>query len=352
MRIGLYGLPTAGKSFILSAVRSLEVLSGSFLLKELAPNFHELSDSDKAKVRERLALELKKKDEFIMDGHYSFGDAVVFTEEDGQLYDAFLYLCVDPKIISNRMAYSFRNQKYLQYDIEKWQRFEIESLRAYCHNNNKDFYVIDNPREGFFSDISVILDFIDSIVQGYSCVIYARKVTDSISDGDIISLIDGDKTFIKEDSSGLLGYKTHLFDGNYYTGFQAWRHDCEMTDYLRSIGYSVQSIDDLKITLNETIKEKAEGTSIILTSGHPDTWKQISDKYGMPLFYGNQMCSDTKYFITKFLQDRGCKIIAFGDSMNDYYMLKQADTAYLVLKNDGSVSSSLRGRNLEGIIRV
>lgn len=352
MRIGLYGLPTAGKSFVLSAVRNLEVLSGSSLLKELAPDFHELSDSDKAKVRARLALELKKKDKFIMDGHYSFGDDVVFTEEDGQLYDTFLYLYVDPKIISNRMADSIRNQKYLQYDIEKWQQFELESLRAYCHNNNKDFYVIDNPGKGFFPDISMILEFIDSIVCGYSCVHFARKVADSISGRDVISLVDGDKTFIKEDSSAVLGYKTRLFDGNYYTGFQAWRHNCEMTEYLRFIDYSVQSIDDMNITLNENIQEKIEGTSVILTTGHYGTWKQIADKYGMSLFYGPQMCSDTKYFITKFLQDKGSRIIAFGDSMNDYFMLKQADTAYLVLKKDGSVSSSLSGRDLEGLVLV
>ena len=86
MRIGLYGLPTAGKSYILSAVRNLEVLSGSSLLKEIAPNFHDLTESQKEEVRQDLALQLLKKDRFIMDGHYSFGDKVVFTEADGQLY--------------------------------------------------------------------------------------------------------------------------------------------------------------------------------------------------------------------------------------------------------------------------
>jgi soluble P-type ATPase len=352
MRVGLYGLPTAGKSFVLSAVRNLEVLSGSSLLKELAPDFHELSEIDKEKVRTKLALGLKKKDKFIMDGHYSFGTDVVFTEEDGQLYDTFLYLYVDPEIISGRMSDSIRNKKYLQYDIEKWQQFEIESLRSYCHVNNKDFYVIDNPVKGFFSDISMVLVFIDNIVSGYSCVNYAREVAEKIPVGNVISLVDGDKTFIKEDSSAVLGYKTHLFDGNFYTGFQAWRHNYEITDYLRFIDYAVQSIDDMNLTFNKSIQEKIEGTSVILTTGHYGTWKQIADKHNMLLFYGSQMCSDTKYFIAKFLQERGCKIIAFGDSMNDYYMLKQADVAYLVLKKDGSVSSSLGGRDLEGFVLV
>ena len=38
--------------------------------------------------------------------------------------------------------------------------------------------------------------------------------------------------------------------------------------------------------------------------------------------------------------------------MNDYFMLKQADVSYLVLKKDGSVSSSLSGRDLEGLVLV
>lgn len=352
MRIGLYGLPTAGKSYILSAVRNLEVLSGSSLLKKIAPNFHNLTESQKEEARQELALQLQKKDRFIMDGHYSFGDNVVFTEADGQLYDTFLYLYVDPKIISERMSDSIRNNKYLQYDIEKWQRFELESLREYCHENNKDFYVIDNPSKGFFPDISLILEFIDSIAAGYSCVNFAKEVSDKIEESGVVSLIDGDKTFIKEDTSAILGYKTHLFDGNFYSGFQAWRHSRELSDYLRFIDYSIQPIERLGIALNKKIQDKINGCPVILTTGHYGSWKQIAEKYNMPLFYGPMMCSDTKYFIAKFLQTKGNKVIAFGDSMNDYFMLKQADESYLVLKADESVSSSLSGRDLEGMVLV
>lgn len=349
MRIGLYGLPTSGKSYILCAVRNLEVLSGSLLLKELAPDFHDLAEKEKEAVRKKLALQLRKKDNFIMDGHYSFGEHVVFTEADGQLYDTFLYLYIDPKIIFERMSDSIRNRNYLQYNIERWQKFELESLRAYCHENNKDFYVIDNPDKGFFSDIGIILEFIDSIVGGYSCVNYAKKVTDKIAVSEVISLIDGDKTFIEEDISALLGYKTHLFDGNFYSGFQAWRHHHERSDYLRCIDDSIRLTENLGVTLNEKIQDKIMGCPAILTMGYYGFWKQIAEKYNIALFYGPRMCADTKYFITKFLQERGSEVIAFGDSMNDYYMLKQADVSYLVLKKDGSVSSSLNGKNLEGL---
>ncbi|MGP1612866.1 MAG: AAA family ATPase [Catonella sp.] len=352
MRIGLYGLPSAGKSFILGNIRNLEVLSGSSLLQKLAPNFNNLAEEQKETVRQELALQLRQKDSFIMDGHYSFGENIVFTEADGQLYDVFLYLYINPDIILERMSDSIKNKKYLQYDIEEWQRFELESLRTYCHINNKDFYVIDNPDKGFFSDIRIILEFIDSIIEGYSCVRFAKEVANKIEKSDFISLSDGDKTFIKEDSSEILGYKTHLFDGNFYSGFQAWRHNSELMDYLKLINYSIQSIDNMNLTINEKVQDKIKGFSVILTTGYYDVWKQIAYKYNLPLFCGSQMCSDTKYFITKFLQERGSKVMAFGDSMNDYFMLKQANISYLMLKKDGSISSSLRGRDLEGLILV
>ena len=35
-------------------------------------------------------------------------------------------------------------------------------------------------------------------------------------------------------------------------------------------------------------------------------------------------------------------MIAYGDGMNDYYMLKQADKGFLKTKSNGEVSRSLR----------
>lgn len=355
MRVGLYGLPTAGKTYILDAVRNFEVLAGSSLLKEISPGFHSLSATDKEVVRKQLARRLKEKDNFIMDGHYSFGEEVVFTEEDGQLYDVILYLYVDPAILKMRMEDSIRNSKYLRFDIEKWQLLELERLRQYCHRHNKDFYVIDHPEQGYFSNIDIVVEFIHSIAAGYSCVTFARKCADIIL-RDIktsqITLTDGDKTLIIEDSSSFIGYKTHIFDGNFYTGFQAWRHSREMTDYLRDTEYSNGSIEEMRIHFNDVVIGRLMKPTVILTSGYYGIWKQIADKFEMPIFYGEQMSAETKYYIVKFLQKANMKVVAYGDGMNDYYMLKQADEGYLVSKPDGSLSCSLKNKNLEGIVIV
>lgn len=355
MRIGLYGLPTAGKSYVLNFIHCLDVFAGSTLLHEIAPDFHLLKEDAKEAVRKKLVAMLMKKDNFIMDGHFSFGENIVFTEADGQLYDVFLYLYVSPDILKSRIENSARNNKYLKYDLDYWQKMEIDELRNYCHRHNKDFYVLDNPEKGYFSDISIILNFIDSIVSGFSCRKAAERFTSEIlekASGDTIILSDGDKTLTLEDSSGLIGYTTHLFDGNFYTGFQSWRHNNEMMAFLSSLDSSCNSIEKLGIHYNVEIIDKIQENGFILTSGYYGIWEQISKKLDIPLFCGNYMSADTKFFITKILREHGKKVIAYGDGMNDFFMLREADEGYLVLKQDGSISRSLKGKELEGITFV
>ena len=64
------------------------------------------------------------------------------------------------------------------------------------------------------------------------------------------------------------------------------------------------------------------------------------------------MSAETKLYITQHLQAAGKRVIAYGDGMNDYYMLKQANQGFLVKRDNGSISRSLLGRDLEGIVVV
>ena len=116
MRIGLYGMPTSGKTYILDRIDFIESLSGSRFLREICPDFDKKDDAVKNMVRQKLADLLSEKDSFIMDGHYAFGDKVVFTENDGQLYDVFVYLYILPELLLKRMEASERNRKYLCFD--------------------------------------------------------------------------------------------------------------------------------------------------------------------------------------------------------------------------------------------
>ena len=353
MRIGLYGLPSSGKTYILNKIGNFEVVEGSKGLFKINPRFKSLTGSEQQDIRKQFVRELKEKDNIIVDGHYSFGENTVFTEDDGELYDTFLYLYVDPLILKQRMNESEKNCRYATLDIKEWQNREISQLRDYCHRNDKDFYVIDNPPKDYFADISVVLDFIKDISQGFSCLAYARRCVEDIlkiaDNSTIITLLDGDKTIITEDSCAKMGYKTHIFDNNFYTGYQSWRHNIEFTEYMKANNYTESFYKDLKICFNSKVITGLGRINCILTAGYNEIWKKVADDLEMQLFCDSQMAAETKFFITKYLQEHGNKIIAYGDGMNDYYMLRQADEAFLVAKKDGTLSRSLVGKKIEGL---
>lgn len=348
MRVGLYGMPAAGKTYILEKISFMEAYAGSRLLRQLDPCFDTRDGAGRERSRKALAASLMGK-EFIMDGHYSFGDETAFTEDDGRLYDVILYLYLAPDELRRRMGASGKNRKYLEYDTARWQAREIAGLREYCHRNNKDFYVLDNPPENSASDVQASLDFIQEIKDGYSCMEFAKKCAEDIlekSSSGTVTLFDGDRTLITEDSSkAVFGYTTQLYDGNFYTGYQSWKQGREFTQY--SLGTA-----GVPVHVNAKTASAVTGDSFILTSGHREVWDNIAGQLGMGFYCGTEMSADTKFFVAKFLQEAGKHVIAYGDSMNDYYMLKQADEGFLVTRQDGSFSSSLKGMDMEGLTIV
>lgn len=346
MRIGLFGLPTAGKTYILDRIDFLTVLAGGKLLRQIDPDFDKRDEFGREAARKAAANYVLSSDNFIMDGHYAFGDEIAFTEEEGRMYETYLYLYIKPEILEHRLSLSERNKKWLKFDIKVWQDLEISKLREYCHANNKDFYVIDNPPTFESEDISNVIEFIRDITKGYSCYSFAEKCAKQIIETttkDSITLFDGDKTLIIEDSSNAaFGYKTHLFDGNFYTGYQVWKQYKEFKQY------TIPNLDNLHVTSNKSVADNISDSSYILSSGNKEVWKSISNKMNLPFFGGVEMSAETKFFITKLLQNNGKTVKAYGDSMSDYYMLRQADQGYLVLKSDGRVSRSLKNMCLDG----
>lgn len=358
MRIGLYGMPCSGKSYLLEKVQECTwnqytIFGGSGLLfgdVVDVTHFRGLSSGEKVTRRKQLALKMKEQDDFIMDGHYSFGDEVVFTEVDGGLYDVFCYLYLPPEILTQRMEQSEKNRKYLAYDLEDWQQREISALRRHCHQENKDFYVLDCPESPTFPDLSLPLAFLNAIQQGYSVVASAReKVRDILSKGEPdtknMTLCDGDKTLTLEDTSQrMFNVRTSLFDGNFYTGYQQWQQ-YQLFSTLEE--GALDLIPQMKIRQN--VLDRWKGAAVIVTSGHGEVWERFSLRLGVPCICGEWMCADSKFFLVKFLQEAGLTITGFGDSMNDYYMLQQADMGYLVRNQKGEVSRSLDSVSLEGL---
>lgn len=347
MKYALYGLPCAGKTTLLSDLKT-PVIHGSAELNRMAlGRFSELSDDKKAELRVKyVELLSTREDSFISDGHYSFFDDVVFNEADGDLYDVFMYLYCEPEIIAKRISSSPKNERFSTLSagqLRKWQNYEIECLRKECHNRNKDFYVIKDAAP---TDLQ---KFIERIENGYSsytlAVDIADKITAIYSEPCELHIVDGDKTIIEQDSFRTCtnDYATHVFDGDFYTGYQSLRFSKEA----ENMDYDTAMLSAL--SLNKTIYDKvADKNYVVLSSGIAMLWEKLAVQFDLKNVIANTMISaDTKYFVVKLLKNKGYSVIAYGDSKNDLYMLKQADKGYLYI---GSyLSRSLRETDISGI---
>lgn len=336
MKLVLYGMPCAGKTTLLSAVTNkLRIVNGSSWLNEYSGGkFVFLSEKEKEQCRIKYTDYIAgiTDEHIISDGHYSFEETVVFTEADGNIYDVFLYLYCEPTEILNRIKSSHKNQKYasLTVDaIEAWQDFEIEQLRSECHKRNKNFYV-------FKSEVITATDFsdfIDAIISGFSsynlAVNLAEQIRQFYPDPCELSIVDGDKTFINEDSFKLCseGYISKAFDGDFYTGYQGYCFEKETA----GIALNYEQIQSC--TVNKLVWQRiAAENFVVLSAGITQIWERLQQWFKIPYVIAKtRISADTKYYIGKILRDNGYYIKAYGDSKNDLYLLKEANEGYLCL---------------------
>ncbi len=340
MKIALYGLPCAGKTTLLNSLKDISpVINGGDELKKLSGFIEER--------RKSLLNQLKTMDSFFIDGHYQFveGDEtkIAFTNEN-EIFDVFMYLYQKPSVILSRMEKSDKNQKYLpatEESISKWQTEEMENLRKICHDSNKDFYIIDDCD----SDYENFFPFCKDVLGGFSNVKYARKIVSEVdSTKNEITLLDGDKTITKVDTSKfLLGFKTDIFDNNFYTGYQFWIQDRIIP---KTFDKEIVKTKIETLEINKDILDKAKNP-IIISSGLKEIWTDIiGKKHDIKTYAGKYVSAETKFFVTKFLKQKHF-VTAYGDSKNDLFMLKEANKGILVVNDH--LSRSLQKSEIRGL---
>lgn len=349
MKIVIYGLPCSGKTYLMQKIQGARIVHGSAELNRISSlPFSELSEADKERVRIEYTEYIASlaDDVVISDGHYSFLEDIVFTEADANIYDVFFYLYCRPETILSRMKDSDKNTQYASVALEvirQWQLFEIESLRQECHKREKDFYVIsDNNGESAF------LEFLSYVEEGFSAFrqaeVIAKKIMSVFPEKGLINLIDGDGTIIQQDSFRFCcNGKTDVFDGDFYTGYQAYLFGKENT----TVDFQQDKID--LVSLNPYFKRILDSRNyVVLSSGIGSLWEKIASANGIENVFADTMISaDTKYYVAKILKRAGYKINAYGNSKIDVYMLKEADNGILCVGE--RLSKSLKDTDLSGI---
>lgn len=372
MRIGVYGVSRSGKSYLIDKILQrlpLKSINGSQRLSQISgvkvEEFKNLSDGEKRNCRCELINQLREEfpyDDLVIDGHYCFLPKegkeydVVFTENDLNFYDIFLYLDTPVDIILERFRNSdgFRkNLTITSEEIEDWKEYEIRELRKHCQSQDKDLIILGD-------DLDENIKWVELIVNRSlksSSLAIAQDILDTykyeIDKSDNILLLDCDKTLSINDSTidffKYLNFDTNLlkrtFNKDRYSLFQFNRIAQQYSMLNRNVykAYCEKVAENDVVLAYETINclknEYEDFLPIGITAGLKDVWVNVSKQINFPqIVIGGSylpddrfvMSDEVKRLVAKKLREKGKYVVALGDSMVDMPMLMEADEGYLV----------------------
>lgn len=362
MRVCVYGLPCAGKDYLIESLNVPSVKGSSYLQDISGDRFGELSEEDKRRCRKKLIEHLRTfdSDNLFIDGHFAFPDEsgykLAFTEEDGEFYDVFIYLDTPVDVIYDRIQSSEKNTVYSELDeiaLSEWKEFEITGLRDECFRRRKEFIILNGEHDDHVM-------FINRLLEGSvrSSVDVARIIANDIlskSDNQIICLLDCDKTVAINDTTNDLVQgkdlerRKKMFSGDRYSIYQF--------DVVERLYVGQECLSDMKHSASEgviisdslvsDIQSINEATIVGLTAGFRDVWSKISQDigffdqiYGLDVEENIVVTQFVKGFVVENLRKAGKYVIAAGDSIVDLYMLLSSDRAYAI--SHKSINDSLR----------
>ena len=154
MKFVIYGLPCAGKDYLLSMMPFIQHIKGSAWLNAQCNNkFRELSSEEQNDLRRQFIKHINsiETENVIVDGHYAFPDnggyRLAFTDSDGDSYDVFIYLDTPADVIHERIQSSEKNTIYSHLtvsDLQAWRDYEVSGLFEEALRRGKEFILLDN----------------------------------------------------------------------------------------------------------------------------------------------------------------------------------------------------------------
>ncbi len=350
MRIVLYGLPCAGKDYLIGHLPFLTHVRGSeWLNARSGGRFRELPEGEKEELRRRFIAHVRESEgDVIVDGHYCFpggdGYRVAFTGDDGDCYDVFAYLDTPPETVRERIGGSEKNRVYGDLsaeDLRDWRDFEVDSLREECMRRGKEFLLLDD-------DTDRVALFLGKLVRGevLTAPEAAAEAADRIAaacGNRRILLSDGDKTLTRNDLTKSVDVPEDLkakgvFAGDRYTTYQFWiarQSHARLPDIdgrMRAAAGKAEFVPEVLEDLR-----RVDAFKVVITAGLEALWGYaIKDAGVFDMAVGSEpsarrnLSQMGKMLVARYLREKGFEVIALGDNMVDYYMLLEADRAYVM----------------------
>jgi uracil phosphoribosyltransferase/phosphoserine phosphatase len=398
--VGLYGIPGAGKSYLLNKLKdelgneSFLFFEGTEVIASVCPggldNFNKLSEGKKTHWRGVAILTIQKtcfqqgKDAVVI-GHFVFwpeSEPVghsVWTPEDLQTYTHILYMRTPAKQIAEYRAKE-NTQRRLKASVEhldKWQTAEYRQLRNLCLEHGI-FFMALNPHLLFPGKVAAVIRDFQIHTEPHNMAIAKARLDEIMSKKsfqiETVLLLDADRTLTSQDCGRLYWEKalphirrgngptplTRIFSGPLGYSYAAFRqasmlfaagndHDYDML--CSEVAGSIVVYPEFLHLLHRAV-ETPHIKAIIVTCGLRRVWTKVLEREGLlesvdvigggPLGDGMVVTAAVKGGLVDRLHETTAACVwAFGDSPLDIEMLKSADKAVVVTGLEHERSKSM-----------
>ncbi|KAF1073842.1 hypothetical protein MKMG_02057 [Methanogenium sp. MK-MG] len=264
------------------------------------------------------------------------------------MYDYIFYIQSSAEKISAQCS-GDTERKRTSFSVEKlseWQDLECKNLNSTCISKNIPFSFIVSPNID-----SRVMEFFKQLSQ-HNISNFCNEIS-SNSNG-LYSVFDCDGTLFSGDCLDYLLISDCIDRDAVYDLFQKNEDYCfesffEVAQYYSGIPYEVMQnfIERAAqaITLSPEIltilrEQNRKRTLIWITSGFPEVWDVVGSRYKLNVIVigGNNLArspviisNEEKATLVESLVNKGANVIAFGDSMADAEMLKNAQQAVIVI---------------------
>ncbi|RDA96308.1 hypothetical protein CP533_1685 [Ophiocordyceps camponoti-saundersi (nom. inval.)] len=395
--IGLYGLPGAGKSFLLNNLK-LELDSRDFLLYEgsekissLVPGglkaFQSFEDQERVYWRERAIDEISKESAYvgkpaIVTGHYMFcGDdiepSVVWTPNDAETYTHVIYLAVNAaRIAQRRVDDRLKSRPAISIDmIRRWQNTEVAQLSDLCRRHRILFTIVS---EESLSRVPALVRYfrLDAVESNTTRAL--MKLDELMPDRgrlDTMLVLDADKTLAAEDAGTLFWQMfaesrpsarkrcplEELFQGPMGYSDLAFRQatlfyeeavgDEEYERLCAAVASRITMYPGF-VTLLRSVARQSHVGAVIVTCGLSRVWEMVLEGEGLSteikvlgggrLANGFTITPAVKAAVVSQLRHTDkLHVLVFGDSPLDIPMLQEATEAIVVVGDIATRSRSM-----------
>ncbi|KAJ4466996.1 uracil phosphoribosyltransferase-domain-containing protein [Lentinula aciculospora] len=387
--VGLYGLPGCGKSTLLDQLKDelgeqeFQYYEGTIMISSLVPGglhaFQKMERQEKTYWREMAIKKIQGECSVsgraaVVVGHFMFWDEkdevgqVVWTQCDQETFTHILYLDISAQDITLRRQNDIKRARssVSEEHLRKWKRAERHQLRLLCLKHRILFSAVAPDK------VAMLLRKFREYTEQQNLSRAERTLDETFHELsgrtklESMLVVDGDRTLISEDT-GVLFWKLladrtpnentrsegdplkELFSSSFGYTHAAFCQAAllyesipeeQFNEYCDEVAFSVNIHPEIVSLLKQTAERPV--ATVVVTCGLRLIWEKILQKAGLSKMVkvigggcardGLIITDQVKATLVARLRDIHCTYVcAFGDSVLDLPMLKEAHQAIVVV---------------------